>query len=102
MRTTYVANYKMKNKLRRIFNKYDIIKIYQNDKVNFDEYDPEINEIVNGFNKFMNKSEFLKKVHLVFIRMFGKDIAGNRNKYKKLSDEVYVYVKNHQSKTGGM
>ena len=101
MKNTYL-NLKIRNKLRRIFNKHDVIRIYQSDEVNFDEYDPEIKEIFNRINKFKNKSEFLKNVHLVFIKMFGKDIAGNRNKYKKLSDEVYVYVKNHQSKTGGM
>lgn len=93
MKNTYL-NLKIRNKLRRIFNKHDVIRIYQSDEVNFDEYDPEIKEIFNRINKFKNKSEFLKNVHLVFIKMFGKDIAGNRNKYKKLSDEVYAYLKN--------
>lgn len=83
-----------KNKLRRIFNKWDVIKIYQSDKINFDEYDPEINKIVNEFNTFKNKSDFLKYVHSIFIKMFDKKIAGNRSRYQKLSDEVYNYLKN--------
>ena len=84
---------KTKDKLRRIMNKYDPIGIYVNDKTNIDEYDPEIKEIVMRFRGVKDKSEFLNDVHSVFIEMFDKKIAGPKNRYKDLAEDLYLLLR---------
>ena len=82
-------NLKLKNKLREIFNKHDIIGIYQDKDVNFDEYDPEIEQLPPLFKKTASVNVFTEKLHEVFQRMFSKEDAGNKNRYGKLAKEVY-------------
>ena len=83
------ADFELKTELRDIFNKYNLINIYESDKVNFDEYDPEINLVLKRFKKKISLVKFTDKLHKIFIRMFGEIIAGPKSKYKKLAREVY-------------
>ncbi len=86
---------KTRNNLRKIFNKYDPIGIYQDDKINIDEYDPEINRLIPIFKRSKNKDEFLTELYAVFVNMFDTKIAGPKSRYKKLVNEVYDFLKFH-------
>ncbi len=76
-------------KLKKIVNKYDPIDLI---KIGCpeDEYDPEIERILPLLSKIKNKKELLDKVYLVFVKMFDKSIAGPKNKYKKISEELFL------------
>ncbi len=82
-------NTKLKNELRRIFNKHDLIEIYENEKINFDEYDPEIKLILKKFKNNMPLAIFTDELHKIFIKMFDERIAGPKSRYKNLAKEVY-------------
>ena len=81
-----------RDNLRKIFNKYDIIGIYQDDETNIDEYDPEIKGLIIRFKRSKNKEDFLTEIHTVFINLFDKGIAGAKSKYKNLANEVYDFL----------
>lgn len=59
---------------------------------NIDEYDPEINLLVDSFRPHETFQEFLVKLHSVFIIMFDRGIAGPKSKYKPLAEELYDYL----------
>lgn len=86
-------NSKLKNKLRKIFNKYDPIGIYFGKNINFDEYDPEIKGLIIRFKRSKNLNEFTYEMHNLFQKMFFPEIAGTKKRYKKLSKEVYNLFK---------
>ena len=83
---------KIKNGLREIFNKHDPIGIYFGKETNFDEYDPEISGVIIRFNRSKNVSEFTSEIHNLVTKMFSKEIAGEKSKYKKLAKEVYEFL----------
>lgn len=87
-----IKNSKIKNRLRETINKYDPAGIYLNKETNFDEYDPEIKEILKIFNKNKNIKSFTKEVHKVFVMMFDEEIAGPILKYEKLAKEIYDFL----------
>jgi len=82
-------NLKLRNKLRKLFNKHDPIGIYENKDVNFDEYDPEISGLIIRFKRSKNEDEFLDELYIVFKNMFSERIAGSKNRYTKLAKEIY-------------
>ena len=84
---------KLKNKLREIFNKHDVMGIYFGKDVNFDEYDPEIKKLPFIFHEKLSLKEFTDELHKLFQRMFSKEIVGNKTKYLKLAKEVYELLK---------
>lgn len=88
---------KIRNELRKIFNKYDPIGIYVDDETNSDEYDPEISGLIIRFERSKNKEEFLDEVYTVFKNMFDDKIAGPRIKYRELAYEVYDFLKKIKS-----
>jgi len=83
---------KIRDNLRKIFNRYDPIGIYQDDETNFDEYDPEIKGLIIRFNRSKNRDDFLTEVHTVFVNLFDEKIAGQKSKYKDLANEVYDFL----------
>jgi len=85
-------NLKLKDALRRIFNKHDLIDIYENKKINFDEYDPEIRLVLKKIKRDMTLENFTDELHKIFVKMFDERIAGPKSKYKKLSKEVYDFL----------
>lgn len=82
-------NTELKYKLRKTFNKYDIIEIYESDKVNLDEYDPEIKLVLKLFKKKLSSEKFIDELHKIFIKMFDERIAGPKSKYENIAKEVY-------------
>ena len=90
-----IKNSKIKNRLREIINKYDPIGIYLDKETNFDEYDPEIEQILKVFNKNKNIKSFTKEIHRIFVRMFDENITGPILKYEKLAKEIYDFFKEY-------
>ncbi len=84
-----VTKLKLKNELREIFNKHDPIGIYRDKETNFDEYDPEIEQLPLVFNKTSSVKEFADKLHEIFQRMFSKETAGKKANYRELAKDVY-------------
>lgn len=66
--------------------------------MNFDEYDPEIDDILTEFKRSKNLEEFTNEVHAMFVNLFNSRIAGPRSKYGKLAGEVYEFLKVNCSK----
>ncbi|MBI2142849.1 hypothetical protein HYU20_00720 [Candidatus Woesearchaeota archaeon] len=63
-----VTKLKLKNELREIFNKHDPIGIYRDKETNFDEYDPEIEQLPLVFNKTSSVKEFADKLHEILTK----------------------------------
>lgn len=82
---------KLKNNLRAIFNKYDPMGIYSGKNVNFDEYDPEIEQLPLIFDKKLTLKEFEDRLYKLFQRMFFPEI--DKTKLKKLAKESYILLK---------
>ena len=90
-------NSKLKNKLRKIFNKHDPI-IYFGKDTNFDEYDPEIEGVILRFQRSNNLKKFTEEIYNLFQKMFSQEIAGPISKYKKLAEGVYDLLKSELKK----
>lgn len=82
----------LKNDLRTMFNKHDPIRIYVDKDTNFDEYDPEIGGLLVRYQRSENLEQFTNELHSLFQKMFGKDIAGPKPRYKKLAKEVFLLL----------
>ncbi|MBI2653570.1 hypothetical protein HYX02_02040 [Candidatus Woesearchaeota archaeon] len=89
-------NSKLKNKLRAIFNKHDPIGIYEDEKTNFDEYDPEIERLIPRFQRSNNLNEFTQEIYDLFQKMFSPELAGPKTRYKKLAKEVYDLLRRNK------
>jgi hypothetical protein len=90
-------NDKLKDKLRRIFNKHDPIGIYFGDEVNFDEYDPEISAVDIRFKRSKNLKEFTEEIIEVFTNMFTKLSASQEKICIDLAKETYTLLKEELS-----
>ncbi len=83
---------KVLNEMRIILNKHDPIGIYFGKKINFDEYDSEINEIYKAFQISKNLVAFIENVHKIFKKWFTPEIAGNKKRYVTLSNELFNHL----------
>ncbi|MBI1972776.1 hypothetical protein HYS50_02105 [Candidatus Woesearchaeota archaeon] len=81
----------LKNKLRKILNKHDPIGIYFGMRENFDEYDPEIEDIYRLSKQCKNLDTFVDGVHKIFIRWFGPETAKGKEEYIGLSKELFSF-----------
>lgn len=77
-----------REKVRKIVNKHDPVKLLKMD-CPVDEYDPEIDEILPALKKVKSVNQLHKKIYDIFVFMFDKDIAGPKERYRKLSEELY-------------
>jgi hypothetical protein len=82
-------NMKLLFQLRKLFNKFDLVGIYISEKINFDQYDPEIKLIVERFKICRDVNEFTIEVCSVFESMFWNGIFDSKLKYKYLAEETY-------------
>ncbi len=82
---------KIRNKLRDIFNKYDVIGIGIG-KENYDEYDPEINELIRVLDKIRSLSQMQKSLLKIFEKMFWKSIV-KEEKIRGLAKDLYDFLK---------
>ncbi len=72
-----------------VINKYDPIKLLREGAPD-DEYAPEAKMIAETLNEAKSESALKKKVYDIFVEMFGRDVAGKKNKYRRLAQEVYA------------
>lgn len=78
--------------MREIVTEYDPIGIYFGKNTNFDEYDPEIEDIFAEFKQCKSLEEFTAKVYRVFQKWFGSRIAGSKEKYTAISKDFYEFL----------
>lgn len=78
--------------MRVILNKHDPIDLYLIINA-FDEYDPEIEEIYKKSDKVNDFDESLDLIHKTFIEFFDKNIAGKKEKYVKLSKDLFKILR---------
>lgn len=87
-----------KESLRKILNCYDPMGIIlksdasSENALNFDEYDPEIKQILILFEKTNNLEDFKKEVYQIFIQLFDKTSVGDRERFDILSEKLYDYL----------
>ena len=67
--------------------------IYFGKRINFDEYDPEIEQLPLFSHKNMSSKEFSEKIRSLFQRMFFKDLYGKKDKLRKVARETYDLLK---------
>jgi len=77
------------NKLREIFNKHDLVKIYFGKETNVDEYDPEIKQLLIHLDNIHSLEEMEKTLIRIFEDMFYRGIVKDKQKYKELTKELY-------------
>jgi len=78
----------VRNRLRDIFNKHDVAGIYFDKETNYDEYDPEINQLIFVLNKINNLSQMQTALLKIFENMFWKGFV--KKKYSdNLAKELY-------------
>ena len=78
----------LKEKVRDIVNKYDPIGLLKID-CPVDEYDPEIQQIVPKISELNSVDKLQKVVYKIFVDMFDESIAGSKENYRQLSEELY-------------
>ena len=83
---------RLKNQLRDIFNKHDVAGIYFDKKTNYDEYDPEINQLIFVLNKVNNLSQMQTILSKIFERMFWKGFVKKKDT-DILAKELYSLLK---------
>ena len=84
----------IKNKFRDIFNKYDLAGIYFNKRINYDEYDPEIEQLLLRLYKIKNKHDLEKELIKIFEVMFWKGVVKKKQEYTNLAkDTCNFFVK---------
>lgn len=77
------------NGMKEVLNKHDPIGIYSGKNVNFDEYNSEIKEIYKIFKRCKNLDEFIIEIHKIFINFFKEEIVGSKEKYIKISKDIF-------------
>jgi hypothetical protein len=84
---------KISIEIRRILNKYDPVGLIMDD-LNPDEYDPEINKILEALDSNMTENDLAEEIYNIFVEFFDDKIAGNKDIYKKVAKEVLeIFVK---------
>jgi hypothetical protein len=56
---------------------------------NTDEYDPEVETILPRLNDCHSREDVLRVVHEEFVRWFGKDTAGQPERYEKTAANLW-------------
>ncbi len=78
----------LRERVRDVVNKYDPIRLLRMGAPT-DEYDLEIQQILPLLSTVGSASEFHDKVHDIFVRMFTDKVAGPKDHYSQLSEELY-------------
>ena len=78
----------LQEEIKNIINKYDPIGLFKMD-CPLNEYDPEINKILPIIQEATSIEALQEKVYAVFVEMFFEDIAGPKENYRKLSENLY-------------
>lgn len=74
-----------------ILTKHDPIGIFYEN--NTDEYEPESKSIADRINDSNSEKEINQIVYEEFVRWFGKDTVGSREKYDKIAIEIIEFIR---------
>ena len=85
MEATYDAVFE---KTREIVNNHDPINLIAIGAP-WDEYDPEIKDILKHFADVKHVDELIEIVWEIFVRWFDKVIAGAKERYRALSQDLW-------------
>lgn len=80
----------IEDRIAQILVKHDPIKIYFPEYNNRDEYVPEAQDIADGLSGCTSAEKCLELVYLTFIREFGLSVAGDRNRYTQIAEDIWV------------
>lgn len=83
----------LRDLLRQIFNKHNVIDLYEDNETNFDEYDTEIDLVILRLDREMPYKKFLKLIYDIFEDMCGKGAGGSMKNYEGLAEETYKILK---------
>lgn len=78
----------LEERIREIVNRYDPIKLIKGGAPD-DEYAPEVKMIAEAFNETKSESALKNRVYSIFVEMFGRDVAGKKNRYRRLAQEIW-------------
>ncbi len=73
--------------IRKILNKYDPIGLIMDD-LNPDEYDPEINKILEVLDSNMTENDLVEEIYNIFVEFFDDKMVRNKNIYKEIAKEI--------------
>lgn len=89
-----ISNFKqLVTNINDIIIRADPIGIYDSDAGNTDEYDMEVRAIIQNLPKCKNKQDLLEIIWQVFVRFFGSETAGTKDKYIIITEKVWDYLK---------
>lgn len=74
--------------VREIVNKYDPIHLIAIGCPK-DEYDPEVRRITRRLRNISDVGDLLNIVHRTFIRMFTESLAGPKESYQQLANDLF-------------
>lgn len=92
VREEYEMEKVLLNKIRKILNKHDPMGLIRMGAPE-DEYNPEVEEIMDVARKSHDVDEFIDYVHEIFINWFTETDAGPRDRYISLSKDLYELFK---------
>lgn len=85
-----------KERLRAVLIKEDPAGIYFPDLNNVDEYDSEIDVILEKLPNCQSEEDIKNLVWTTFVRFFGKNTAGDLEMYKSIAHKLWILF--HESK----
>ena len=84
------------SKLREVLLRENPMGIYFDDVKNTDEYDSEIEAIIQRFSTCTNQAQVQRMIWNVFKEFFGEQGAGPKSQYAKLAEIVWSFVNKQQ------
>ena len=87
----------LKEKLREIFIKVDPMGIYFPEDKNIDEYDKEIDLLIQWLDTSYTQQDLLEKIWQLFKIRFGNFEAGAKEKYEQLTNSVWKIIREDNS-----
>lgn len=82
----------LKAEIRKILLEEDPMGIYFPEDKNIDEYDKEVEMIIERLNKCRNQKELLEMLWNIFEMQFGISSAGQKERYEKIANKVWRLI----------
>lgn len=85
---------RLRAEYRRLYNETEAL-LFRHDPIlinfgsNKDEYDPEAGTILPRLRTCASPQDATRVVHEEFVRWFGHDLAGGREKYSEIGEEIW-------------
>ncbi len=79
----------IRERMREIMNRYDPLRLLRMGAPD-DEYVPEIKRIIPKLRRAATVEQLQEVVYQTFVDMFDQQMAGPKENYRKMSEEIYV------------